>query len=100
MTAIDDAAVAGRLRDYLRERSGMPSVDYRSPPQRIPGGNEMDIFRLTLGSAPPEWTGPLILRRMRFDRSPWRAAYEAAIQNALADRDYPAPGVVVVETDN
>jgi aminoglycoside phosphotransferase (APT) family kinase protein len=80
-----------RLLDYLRKETGAPGLGLAEPPAPVSGGFDTRIYTVRLVGAPPELSGPLILRVLAAHHDPRRALREQAIQNALAAQDYPAP---------
>jgi len=93
------AELEARLRDHLRRALGLPSLDFAEPPVAVSGGFDTQIFAFRLGVAPPDFSGPLILRLLHTHHDPARALRERATQNALADFGYPAPRVLLATTD-
>jgi aminoglycoside phosphotransferase (APT) family kinase protein len=99
MHQLDDAEVAERLRDHLARAFACPDAVYTAGPARIQGGFDTTIFGFTLDSVPPVLAGPLILRLSKADADPVRVKLETIIQNTLADMGFPAPRVMVTESD-
>jgi aminoglycoside phosphotransferase (APT) family kinase protein len=98
MDRLYDAEIAKRLLDHLTRAFGCPDATYLTGPDRIQGGFDAAIFGFALDHA-PSLTGPLILRLARANVDPARVKLEAVIQNTLADMGFPAPRVMLVETD-
>jgi aminoglycoside phosphotransferase (APT) family kinase protein len=94
-----DDEIAARLLGYLAERWDLNNPDYSEQLQPLSGGFDTAIFGFALQGAPPAAYGHLVLRLGREGSYPPRFALEAMTQNALADMGYPAPRVLVVETD-
>ena len=86
------------LLDYLRARLG-PDVDYETPPTRLSGGFDTTTMAFTLSGAPPEYGGGLILRVMPRPDTAVRVRREAATHAALIGAGFPAPRILVAETD-
>ena len=86
------------LLDYLRARLG-PDVDYETPPTRLSGGFDTTTMGFTLSGAPPEYGGGLILRVMPRPDTAVRVRREAATHAALIGAGFPAPRILVAETD-
>jgi aminoglycoside phosphotransferase (APT) family kinase protein len=84
-----------RLREYLRQALGQPSLDFAERPVAVTGGFDTQIFSFRLAAAPPDFSGPLILRLLHAHHDPTRALRERAVQNALAAVGYPAPRVLL-----
>jgi aminoglycoside phosphotransferase (APT) family kinase protein len=99
MHQLDDAEVAKRLRDHLARAFACPDAAYTAGPARIQGGFDTTIFGFTLDSVPPRLAGPLILRLSRADADPARVKLESVIQNTLHQMGFPAPRVMVTESD-
>lgn len=87
-----------RLLAYLVDRLDVPGLAYVEPPKRLTGGYDAAIFAFRLAGAAAPFDRPLVLRRYRLQGDATRARREAAVQNALADLDFPAPRVFVTET--
>lgn len=100
MDRLDDAEVAKRLLDYLARGFGCPDAVYIAGPARIQGGFDTAIFGFTLDSAPAALTGPLILRLFRPGTDPGRVKLETVVQNTLVEMGFPAPRVMVTESDS
>ena len=94
-----DDDIAARLLGYLADRWDVNDPDYAEQLQPVSGGFDTAIFGFALNGAPPAAYGRLILRLGREGSYPPRFALEAMTQNALADMGYPAPRVLVAETD-
>jgi aminoglycoside phosphotransferase (APT) family kinase protein len=93
--------VGEALLAYLSALLGAPGVAYAEPPAEIAHGWETYIFSFKLAGEglPPEWAQPLILRVYPgTDQGP-KAEREAAVQRFVADRGFPAPRPLMVETD-
>jgi aminoglycoside phosphotransferase (APT) family kinase protein len=94
-----DDEIAARLLGYLAECWDLNNPDYSEQLQPLSGGFDTAIFGFALQGAPPAAYGRLILRLGREGSYPPRFALEAMTQNVLADMGYPAPRVLVAETD-
>src|SRR4029453_4168750 len=92
----DDTGIARGLLDLLRQRVGAPHLEYARALERIPGGYDTRIFAFALRGAPPELSGPLILRLYRRETDASRAAAEAAIHRTVAGPAYPCPPALLV----
>lgn len=88
-----------RLLAYLRDRFDDARIDYASPPARMLGGLDTQIYRFRLRRAPPGLEPPLVLRLYGWNRAPERTIKESAVQNALARQGYPVPPVPVTCSD-
>lgn len=99
MPGLDDAELARRLLHHLARAFDCPDAAYLAGPSRIQGGFDTTIFGFTLDRVPPALQGPLILRLSGADADPARVKLETVVQNALADMDYPAPRVMLNESD-
>ena len=99
MHQLQDAEVAERLRDHLARAFACPDATYIARPARIQGGFDTTIFGFTLDRVPPVLSGPLILRLGNADADPARVKLETVIQNTLHEMGFPAPRVMVTESD-
>ncbi len=99
MHELHDAEVAQRLLYHLARVFGCPDAVYMAEPARIQGGFDAAIFGFTLDRVPPPLVGPLILRLSRADADPARVKLETVVQNTLAEMGFPAPRVMVTESD-
>ncbi len=99
MHQLDDAEVAQRLLDHLARVFECPDAKYIAAPARIQGGFDAAIFGFTLDRVPPSLAGPLILRLGHADSDPGRVKLETIVHNTLADIGFPAPRVMVTESD-
>jgi aminoglycoside phosphotransferase (APT) family kinase protein len=95
----NDGEIAERLLRHLATAFACPDVIYAVAPTRIQGGFDTTIFGFTLDHAGPHLSGPLILRLANAATDPPRVRLEAVVQNTLADMGFPAPRVMVVESD-
>jgi aminoglycoside phosphotransferase (APT) family kinase protein len=93
-----ETPILDRLLPYLRERLRV-GVGFADPPAPLSGGFDTTILGFRLTGAPPDWSGPLILRVMtRADQGP-RVLREAAVHAALVRAGFPAPRVLLHDTD-
>lgn len=92
MTLSDD------LLRYLRATVD-PAVAYQTPPAALSGGFDTTILALRLCDAPAAFSGGLVLRVMPSVDAAVRVRREAAIHTALVNQGFPAPRIVVAETD-
>jgi aminoglycoside phosphotransferase (APT) family kinase protein len=99
MHQLEDAEIARRLLHHLAQAFGCSDAMYLATPARIQGGFDTAIFGFTLDRVPPALAGPLILRLGRANADPQRVRLETIVQNTLADMDFPAPRVMVTESD-
>jgi aminoglycoside phosphotransferase (APT) family kinase protein len=99
MHQLDDTEVAQRLLYRLAHVFGCPDAVYIAGPARIQGGFDAAIFGFTLDRVPPSLAEPLILRLSRADADPGRVKLETVVQNTLAEMGFPAPRVMVTESD-
>jgi aminoglycoside phosphotransferase (APT) family kinase protein len=90
--------IAERLRSRLRKRLG-EGIDFAAPPAALSGGFDTAIFAFRLTGAPADWSGELILRVMPFAGSAMRVRREAATHAALVEAGFPAPRILLAETD-
>jgi aminoglycoside phosphotransferase (APT) family kinase protein len=99
MAPLDDSEIARRLLHHLARGFGCADAFYIATPARIQGGFDTAIFGFTLDRVPPPLQGPLILRLSQANADPARVKLETIVQNTLADMDFPAPRVMVTESD-
>src|SRR6476660_937309 len=99
MHQLHDAEVAQRLLDRLARVFACPDAVYIAGPARIQGGFDTTIFGFTLDRVPPPLAGSLILRLSHADADPGLVKLETVIQNTLAEMGFPAPRVMVTESD-
>jgi aminoglycoside phosphotransferase (APT) family kinase protein len=93
-----DTPLADRLLNHLRGRLGA-GVGYAEAPAPLSGGFDTTILAFRLGGAPAAWERPLILRVMtRTDQGP-RVLREVAVHAALVEAGFPAPRVLLHETE-
>ena len=92
-----DTTLADRLLSHLRGRLGA-DVGFAEAPAPLSGGFDTTILAFRLSGAPADWSEPLILRVMtRTDQGP-RVLREAAIHEALVQAGFPAPRVLLHDT--
>jgi aminoglycoside phosphotransferase (APT) family kinase protein len=99
MNQLHDAEVAKRLLFHLARAFGCPDAVYLAGPVRIQGGFDAAIFGFTLDHVSPPLEGPLILRLSHGNADPGRVKLETVVQNTLAEMGFPAPCVMVTESD-
>jgi len=99
MHQLHDAEVAQRLLYHLARAFGCRDAVYIAGPARIQGGFDAAIFGFTLDRVPPPLVGPLILRLSHADADPGRVKLETVVQNTLAEMGFPAPRVMMTESD-
>ncbi len=63
------------------------------------GGFVTDVYAFELEDAPPEWSGPLVLRVFPSYATPLDVKREALAQQVVSAQGVPAPGVVVCADD-
>ena len=99
MHQLEDAEIARRLLHHLARAFGCSDAVYLATPARIQGGFDTAIFGFTLDRVPTPLEGPLILRLSHANADPARVKLETVVQNTLADMDFPAPRVMMSESD-
>jgi aminoglycoside phosphotransferase (APT) family kinase protein len=99
MHQLEDAEIARRLLHHLARAFGCSDAVYLATPARIQGGFDTAIFGFTLDRVPPALARPLILRLSHANADPARVKLETVVQNTLADMEFPAPRVMVSESD-
>jgi aminoglycoside phosphotransferase (APT) family kinase protein len=90
--------VAERLLACLRARLGS-GIDFAAAPAALSGGFDTTVMAFRLNGAPAEWSGDLVLRVMSFAASAMRVRREAATHAALVEAGFPAPRILLAETD-
>src|SRR5215468_9917398 len=100
MQLLNDAEVAKRLLSHLARVFECPDATYLARPVRIQGGFDAAIFGFTLDRVPPPLVGPLILRLSQADADPARVRLETVVQNTLVEMGFPAPRVIVTQSDS
>jgi aminoglycoside phosphotransferase (APT) family kinase protein len=99
MHQLHDAEIAKRLLHHLTRAFGCPDAVYLAGPDRVQGGFDAAIFGFSLDRAPPPLVGPLILRLARANADSGRVKLETVVQNTLAEMGFPAPRVIMTESD-
>jgi aminoglycoside phosphotransferase (APT) family kinase protein len=97
---LDEAEIATRLLHHLARAFDCPNAVYLAGPARIQGGFDTTIFGFTLDRVPSSLQGPLILRLSGGNADPQRVKLETVVQNTLADMGFPAPRVMMAESDS
>jgi aminoglycoside phosphotransferase (APT) family kinase protein len=93
-----ETTLADRFLTHLRGRLGA-GVGYAEAPAPLSGGFDTTILAFRLSGVPAGWEGPLILRVMtRADSGP-RVLREAAVHAAVVQAGFPAPRVLLHDTD-
>jgi aminoglycoside phosphotransferase (APT) family kinase protein len=87
-----------RLLGHLRARLGA-GVGFADAPAPLSGGFDTTILAFRLSGAPAEWERPLILRVMTRGDSAPRVLREAAVHAAVVEAGFPAPRVLLQETE-
>ncbi len=92
--------VGPALLAYLARRLDMSDLSFAEEPEQVTHGWETYIytFRLAGAGLEPGWARPLILRIYPGEDQAQKAEGEAAIQRFAAERGYPAPRPLAVET--
>jgi aminoglycoside phosphotransferase (APT) family kinase protein len=87
----DNAGVTARLLTYLRLRLS-PAVEFAQPPEPLGRGFDTFIYRFKVrdGSLDATWLQPLVLRIYSSLDQVEKAQREAAVQEFVAHRGYPA----------
>ena len=81
--------ISDDLLSYLRAELDSPQITYRAPLTQMRGGYETCSFRFQLDGAPPELSGPLVLRLYPAFYGASKAQWESAVQNLLAGQGFP-----------
>jgi aminoglycoside phosphotransferase (APT) family kinase protein len=82
--------LAERLLTVLRASTDSPSLEYASPPERLPGGFWAELLAVRLASAPDGWPNELVVRVMP---DAVLARKETVIQAEVAAAGFPTPAV-------
>ena len=85
---------ADALLTRLRDELGVRGVAYREPPVRLTGGYDTLTLRFALDGAAPPMDQVLVARIFPDTPLVGRAEREAAIHQAVAAQEYPAPPVL------
>ncbi len=93
--------VGPALLDYLAAHLDAADLRFAEPLEAITRGWETHIycFRLAGEGLDPAWARPLVLRIYASADQGGKAEREAAVQRFCAERGYPAPRPLAVETD-
>jgi aminoglycoside phosphotransferase (APT) family kinase protein len=94
-----DSLVEARLLRYLQTKLQQPDLRYLTAPARFAGSFENRVFAFQLQPGVAQFSGPLVLRLFAQPGDAARGHREFALQNALADKGFPAPRVFVSEDD-
>jgi len=78
------------LRDTLRDATGRADLEFAAPPTPLTGGFYAEMLRFRLADPPAELDRDLVARIVP---NPAAGAWEATIQRAVADQDFPTPAV-------
>jgi aminoglycoside phosphotransferase (APT) family kinase protein len=92
-SAPTEEAIAEPLLAYLRSKLNRKSMGYAESPKKLTGGFDTSIFRFSLAAAPDPFSDNLVIRLFGPSEVSARATFEAAVQSAVAQLDYPAPDV-------
>ena len=93
-----EPTLADRLLIHLRGRRGAGVGDAEAPTP-LSGGFATTLLAFRQSGVPAGWDGPLILRVMtRTDQGP-RVLREVAVHDALVQAGFPAPRVLLHETE-
>jgi aminoglycoside phosphotransferase (APT) family kinase protein len=88
-----ESEISGPLLDFLRDTLGAQS--YAESPTPMTPGNDTQVYALQVEGTEQ----PLVLRVFRRGSDPRRPAFEATLQNALADEGLPVPRARAVSSD-
>jgi len=81
------------LLDTLRMSTGRPDLEFAAAPTRLSGGFYAEMWRFRLAGSPPGLDGDLVARIVP---DPAHGVWEATIQRAVADQEFPTPAVRLV----
>jgi aminoglycoside phosphotransferase (APT) family kinase protein len=96
---MDGTNMETRLLKYIQKELNDPHVAYNSPPHRLTGGVETEVYSFQLKNVPKQISGKLVLRIYPDDIPYNRAKVEGLVHNYLTDNRYPAPPVSFICTD-
>ena len=85
-----------RFLAYVRGRLGS-GARYREALRRLTGGFVTDVYGFELQDAPPEWSGPLVLRVYPADTDRLAVQRERCAQEVVSAQGVPAPKVLACE---
>jgi aminoglycoside phosphotransferase (APT) family kinase protein len=88
---------ASALLTCLRSNLGDESIEYLGRPRRLMKGMTAEVWTFALRNVPKAWSGPLVIRLLPQWTRPELPRLEAAVQDALADCDFPVPKVLLVD---
>jgi aminoglycoside phosphotransferase (APT) family kinase protein len=97
-SALTEETLAEPLRAYLRVKLNCRSLGYSESPKKLTGGFDTSIFRFSLAGGPELLSDNLVIRLFGPSNVSARAIFEAAVQSAVAELDYPAPEVLFTAT--
>ena len=97
----DNDAVAAALLPYLQSRLEQ-DVSFAHPPEALGRGFDTFIYTFTVDgdSIEAEWRQPLVLRVFSTESQVDKARREAAVQEFVVRRGYPALMPLAIETDD
>src|SRR6185312_1522662 len=93
-----ETTLADRLLNHLRGRLGA-DVGFAEAPAPLSGGFDTTILAFRLSGVPADWSEPLILRVMTRTGQGPRVLREAAVHEALVQAGFPAPRVLLHDTE-
>ena len=96
---MSSATFPGQLLRSLRRHLGAPELQFATPPARLHGGMDTDLFGFELERSVAETPRALVVRMYRPHHGPKKPVVESAVQNCMANAGYPAPRVHLVSTD-
>jgi aminoglycoside phosphotransferase (APT) family kinase protein len=85
-----DTTTAVALLATLRSTTGVPELEYASPPVPLSGGFYAEMLRFRLVGAPDGLDGELVARVVP---TPAMGAWEATVQGEVAHQGFPTPNV-------
>jgi aminoglycoside phosphotransferase (APT) family kinase protein len=83
---------------YLRGALGS-DVAFASPLKALKGGFITEVYSFELADAPPEWSGPLVLRVYPAGTPAPAVERERCAQQVVSAQGVPAPRVVAYEPE-
>lgn len=88
--------IADAFTAYVRDTLG-PQVSFASPLKTLKGGFITEVYSFELSGAPPEWSGPLVLRVYPPNTDALSVERERCAQDVVSAQGLPAPRVVAYE---
>ena len=88
---MDDAIIAKRLLEYLRETTNDNKISYKNPPTKLANQPETKVYSFQLKNTPKNHSNKLVLRLYPKYSSPKKPQMEKILHNYIADNNFPTP---------